>query len=75
MKTTMAKSFQQSAVAPDQLLALMDPFLFSNSTEVKRDALHGLASLSKTEENKENIGNVGGVNALANLIFGDYHIQ
>ena len=72
MKTTMAKSFQQSAVAPDQLLALMDPFLFSNSTEVKRDALHGLASLSKTEENKENIGNVGGVNALANLIFGVY---
>ncbi|QDZ18211.1 hypothetical protein HOP50_01g07130 [Chloropicon primus] len=66
------KSFQQSAVAPDQLLALVDPFLFSNSSEVKRDALHGLASLAKTEENKENIGNVGGVSALASLIFGMY---
>ena len=66
------KTFQQSAVAPDQLLALVDPFLFSNSSEVKRDALHGLASLAKTEENKENIGNVGGVSALASMIFGVY---
>ena len=68
----MGKTFQQSAVKPDQILALVDPFLFSNSSEVKRDALHGLASLAKTEENKENIGNVGGVSALASLIFGVY---
>lgn len=68
----MGKTFQQSAVKPNQLLALVDPFLFSNSSEVKRDALHGLASLAKTEENKENIGNVGGVSALASLIFGVY---
>ncbi len=70
----LPEGIRQTSVRPDQILALVDPFLFSSNVEVKRDALYGLASLSKTEENKEIIGQVGGVAALSSFVFGALHV-